>query len=290
MLPVTMTSNCFGLRTSCIAALSTYMCDSATSGYSAAEPRDDFAPEDRRVEHVRLVDRAEALAAAARGLEADARDALDLRDAVEHRVEAFVVTRRVDAATARLAEVDVAGELADDHQVEPGDDVRLQRRGGGEFRIEQRRAQVGEQRQLLADPQDALLGPQRARQRVVPRPADGAHQHSVGGARQRERRRRQRMLRGVVAGAADRRGLGFDGEAFGAERASTLAASATISGPMPSPGEYGDLHAWVRVVLRGVDRQAAAGRDRAAGWVRRARAVRRAASPRTHESRRRAAA
>ncbi|MNT50838.1 hypothetical protein D3C72_1877750 [compost metagenome] len=36
MLPVTITSNCFGLRTSCIAALSTYMCDSSTCGYSLA--------------------------------------------------------------------------------------------------------------------------------------------------------------------------------------------------------------------------------------------------------------
>ena len=34
-LPVTMTSNCFGLRTSCIAQLSTYMCVSSTSGYFA---------------------------------------------------------------------------------------------------------------------------------------------------------------------------------------------------------------------------------------------------------------
>ena len=33
---VTMTSNCFGLRTSCMAALSTYMCVSSTSGYSGA--------------------------------------------------------------------------------------------------------------------------------------------------------------------------------------------------------------------------------------------------------------
>ena len=33
MLPVTITSNCFGLRTSCIAALSTYMWESSTSGY-----------------------------------------------------------------------------------------------------------------------------------------------------------------------------------------------------------------------------------------------------------------
>ena len=35
MLPVTMTSNVFGARTSCIAALSTYMWSSATSGYWA---------------------------------------------------------------------------------------------------------------------------------------------------------------------------------------------------------------------------------------------------------------
>ncbi len=35
MFPVTMTSNCLGARTSCIAALSTYRWSSATSGYSA---------------------------------------------------------------------------------------------------------------------------------------------------------------------------------------------------------------------------------------------------------------
>src|SRR4051812_19034773 len=34
MLPVTMTSNFFGARTSCMAALSTYMWSSATSGYA----------------------------------------------------------------------------------------------------------------------------------------------------------------------------------------------------------------------------------------------------------------
>src|SRR5450756_3051523 len=34
ILPVKITSNCLGARTSCIAALSTYMCDNATAGYS----------------------------------------------------------------------------------------------------------------------------------------------------------------------------------------------------------------------------------------------------------------
>src|SRR5690606_22858039 len=35
-LPVTMTSNALGARTSCMAALSTYMCESSTFGYSRA--------------------------------------------------------------------------------------------------------------------------------------------------------------------------------------------------------------------------------------------------------------
>ena len=36
MLVVTITSNCFGLRTSCMAALSTSKCCNSTSGYPAA--------------------------------------------------------------------------------------------------------------------------------------------------------------------------------------------------------------------------------------------------------------
>ena len=35
-LPVTITSNCLGLRTSCIAQLSTYMCESSISGKAFA--------------------------------------------------------------------------------------------------------------------------------------------------------------------------------------------------------------------------------------------------------------
>ena len=99
--------------------------------------------------------------ALARRLEADVRDALDLGLDVAHRVEALVVAGRGLAPTARLAEIDVAGELAHDQDVEPGHDFGLQRRRGGKLRIEQRRAQVGEQRERLADAEDSLLGAQR---------------------------------------------------------------------------------------------------------------------------------
>ena len=78
MLPVTITSNSRGLRISCIAAASTYMC--------AARHRDSRAPTSvttsrqsvHGLQHIGLVDRAELLAALARRLEAGMRDALDL--------------------------------------------------------------------------------------------------------------------------------------------------------------------------------------------------------------------
>ena len=122
MLPVTTTSNFFGARTSCIAALSTYMWSSATSGYWACDLGDDVLPELEGLEHVGLVDAGQPLAALARRLEGDVGDALDLRARVAHRVEGLLgagegaVGRAAPAA--RLAEVDVAGELADDQDVE----------------------------------------------------------------------------------------------------------------------------------------------------------------------------
>ena len=51
----------------------------------------------------------------------------------------------------------------------------------GQLRIADRRAQVGEQAELLAQAQDGLLGAQRALELVVLPVADGAEQHRVGG-------------------------------------------------------------------------------------------------------------
>ena len=246
MLPVTITSNCFGLRTSCIAALSTYMCDSATSGYSLPSARHDLAPQDARVEHVGLVDRAQAACRAcapprsrrARCARSPARCSASCRS-LRRRPS------RIAPPPARLAEVDVAGELAHDQEVEAGDDLRLERRRGGELRIEQRRPQVGEQRQRLADAQQALLGTQLARQRVVLRTADRAQQDRVGRLRERERRRRaadrppRRSLRRRSARSRlERQAL------VAQERRARAAPAATISGPMPSPGRMAIFIFW----------------------------------------------
>jgi hypothetical protein len=76
---------------------------------------------------------------------------------------------------------------------------------------------AGEQRQRLADPEDPLLGTQRARQRVELRPSDRSKQHRIGGPRELQRGVRQRMARCLVASTADRRRFGFDRHAIAPE-------------------------------------------------------------------------
>ena len=124
-LPVTITSNCFGARTSCIAALSTYMCE-LNFRVLLADLGDHFAPQDRGIEHVGLVDAAQLFVALHRRTETDVRNALHLALRVVHGVEAFVLARCIGAATAQLAEVDVTRQFADDHDVEAGHDFGLQ--------------------------------------------------------------------------------------------------------------------------------------------------------------------
>jgi hypothetical protein len=111
MLPVTITSNAVGARTSCAAALSMYRCESSTSGYSGADPCHRVAPELRCLEHISLVDAADLSATLARRLECHVRDPDNLRLAVAHRVEPLALAR--ERAVRRLAGApDVAVQLA----------------------------------------------------------------------------------------------------------------------------------------------------------------------------------
>jgi hypothetical protein len=156
---------------------------SSTSGYSLPRLDRHVAPELGAFQHVHLVDRADLPVALARRLEGHAQDAADLALGVMHGVEAEALLLPVDLAqldAARLAEVDVAGQFAHDQDVQPGHDLRLEGRGVGQFRIQDRRAQVGEQAELLADAQQAALRPLLARVVVPLRAADGAEQHGIG--------------------------------------------------------------------------------------------------------------
>ena len=140
------------------------------------------------------------------------------------------------------AEIDIAGEFAHDHQIEPRDDFGPQGRHARKLGIEQRRTQVCEQSERLADREQALFGPHRARQRVVLRAADCAHQHSIGALRKPQRRIGQRLLRGIVARAADRRGLGLDGHAVAAQALENLERFGNDLVADAVAGEDRDLH------------------------------------------------
>ena len=89
----------------------------------------DVAPQLGALEHVHLVDRAQLLAALLCRLERHLEDAADLVFGVDHRVPAHTLLRALDFThfdPARLAEVDVAGELTHDQDIKAGDDFRLQ--------------------------------------------------------------------------------------------------------------------------------------------------------------------
>ena len=149
-------------------------------GVLLADFGDHVLPQLEGFEHIGLVHAGHALATLLRGLEGDVGDALDLGTGVAHGVEGFLGAGEVaiggHAAAARLAEVDVAGQLADDEDVEARDQFGLEAGGVGQFLVADGGTEVGEQAQGLAQAENGLLGAQRAVQRVVLPVAHGAEQ------------------------------------------------------------------------------------------------------------------
>src|SRR5262249_37149640 len=150
---------------------------------AVAHPLGDLAPQSPRLHHIRLVDLADAAAALSRQLAGDADDALDLGLAIDFGVDAPAAPVGQGLDPARRAEIDPAGQLAYDHQLETGDELTLEARRVGECVEYHGRTQIGEQIHLLAQPQDAALGTQLERQLVPFRPTHGAEQHGVAGER-----------------------------------------------------------------------------------------------------------
>ena len=130
------------------------------------------------------------------------------RRRVDLRVDGalFAVLQRHDLL--RLAEVHPARQLAHDHDVEAFDQLALQRGGVGERRIADGRAQVGEQAEVLAQPQKPGLGAYRVGHAVPLGAADGAEDDRVGLLRLLHRGVGDGDAVLVVGGAADEVGLG----------------------------------------------------------------------------------
>jgi hypothetical protein len=155
MFSVRRTSNCAGLRTSLhrgVVDVHHGEGDVRRGGLEAFG--DDLAPEDGGLEDVGLVDQGDVLAAGARGGDGDVGDAFDLRLAVDHGIDRFDVAA-VDLLGGLRSEVEAAGELADaDHVDAVGDAVRADGRGVDEVLQQQAGADVGVEREVLAEGQE----------------------------------------------------------------------------------------------------------------------------------------
>jgi hypothetical protein len=138
-------------------------------------------------------------------------DPLDLVLSVDQRVEALALVAAL-ADPPRLTKVDATGQLANDEQVESGDQLRLEARRVDQLRPGLGGPEVGEDPELGAQPQQTPLGAQ-IRGKLVPlRPPHGGQQQCVRLACEPERRLRQRIPGLVVGLSSDRRLFDLDVE------------------------------------------------------------------------------
>ncbi|CAI8422948.1 MAG: Uncharacterised protein [Rhodospirillaceae bacterium] len=144
-----------------------------------------------------------AVTALARKIEGDPGDPADFLGVVDLGVDAPALAVGQVGDAARLAEVDPAGQLAHDHDVEAGYELFLQRRCFGQRVKTDRRAQVGEQLEILAQAQQAALGAQREIERIVLRATHRTEQHTIGGEGLVHDRVGDRGAIGVVGGTAN---------------------------------------------------------------------------------------
>src|SRR5690606_3176683 len=97
------------------------------------------------------------------------------------------------AYTARLTEVDVAGQFPDDQDIQPRHDFRLEAGGVRQLWVQNGRTQIRKQAQRLAQAKNGLFRAQLAGQRIVLPVAHRAKQDRVGVLRQLEGAVGQRM-------------------------------------------------------------------------------------------------
>ena len=177
------------------------------SGRPAA--RDSFAPQLTRLQHVRLVHRAQLVVTSTSGAESRVRDAFDFRFRIAHRVEADALACLVGLEAARLTEIGIAVQLANDHDVESIDDFRPQGRSADQFREHIGRTEVRVQRERFAQLQETRSGTTLAGYPCFVRDAYRTEQDGVGLARHVERGLRKGHAVRPDAGLADMRLLGL---------------------------------------------------------------------------------
>ncbi len=171
---------------------------------------DHFVPQHAGFHDVALFHRGQLVAALACQIESDARDALDFIGVVDLGIDGALLAVAEIGDGFGFAEIDAAGELAHDHDIEALDHLALQARGVGERGIAHRGAQVREQAEFLAQAKQPRLGPRIIRDAVPLRTANRAEDHGVGSHCLRHGRIGNALLARVIGGTADQALLGLE--------------------------------------------------------------------------------
>ena len=121
-----------------------------------ANVTDHVFPELEGFQYIGLVHAGDAFAAFTCRLECHMGNALDFWPGVAHGVESFFCARKQavcgDSATAWLAKINIASELADDQDIEPGNQLGLQAGGVNELLVANGRTKISEQAQMFSQP------------------------------------------------------------------------------------------------------------------------------------------
>ena len=129
------------------------------AGIIRRDAADGLAPELGGLQHIGLVHGTEPPLPFGGDLKGHPRDPFDLMLRVNQSIQTLPLPAGQLADAARLAEIDAAGQLAHDHDVQTADPLRFQGRGRGQLREQHGRAQIGIQPEARANRQQAALRP-----------------------------------------------------------------------------------------------------------------------------------
>ena len=166
------------------------------------DPLHLFAPQHAGFHHIGFFHRTQPVAAPSRQLKRRPRHAADFTGGVALGVDADPPALIIGENPARFAEINPAGQLTDDHDIQPRHHLALQAGEIGKGVETLRRAQVGEQVHLLAQPQQPAFGLQAEIEHIILRPAHRTQQHGIGRLRPFHRFIGQGRAVGIIGTAA----------------------------------------------------------------------------------------
>ncbi len=162
-----------------------------------------FVPQNAGLHHIAFFHRRHPVLTGPRQFEGNAGNALDLERVVDLGIDGPLLAIAEIDDLLRFTEIDAAGQLADDQDVETFDQILFQRGRSRQSRVTDRRPQVCKQLKLLAQPQQPGFRTYIIGNTVPFRTTDSAEQHRIRCQRRFHIGIGNRLAMRVIGGAAD---------------------------------------------------------------------------------------